>query len=331
MAVPPNRTTNHSNPLPYLACLVPDVSLETQNKLRFISNSVLLPLDLTLAVLSFFTNFLFLVAVARIKTRQHPSLTLFCSLSATDLIWAMLCCFRGVKKSLHEHLCPPQRDEETFVAILCIFSTLTNLAVISDDRYRAVSRVMWYVSHMTRSRAGKKAFFSWLGSITLTVMVFFLPVSKVKTIIGGIFGIACSLIIIFCHVRIFVTNRAHRKRMPQSGASHAAAALRREKRVAKTLGLILVLFVCTLLPALAVPVVLNALGYTGSKGPFRLFFTILLTFNGLVNPTINFRRNEAIRRSVCGMFGCECHVRLVPRSAAGDRKEQSHGTVNTIS
>ena len=330
MAVPPNRSTNHSSPLPYLICLVPDVSMETQNKLRLISNSVLLPLDLTLAVLSFFSNFLFLVAVAKIKTQQHPSLILFCSLSATDLIWATLCFYRDLKKYFHVHLCPPTGDEETFLAILCVFATLANVVVISEDRYRAVSRVIWYLSHMTRSRARKKALVSWLWSVTLAVVVSFLPVIKIKTIIGVTFGIACSLIIIFCHVGIFVANRAHRKRMPQSGARQAATALKREKKVAKTVGLILVLFVFTLLPALAVPVVLNALDYTGSKGPFRLFFTIFLTFNGLVNPMINFRRNEAIRRSLCGLFGCQCQVRLVPRTAARDGKVQSLETANTI-
>ena len=330
MAVPSNRSTNHSGPLPYLACLVPDVSMETQNKLRFISNSVLLPLDLTLAVLSFFSNFLFLFAVARIKTQQHPSLILFCSLSATDLIWATFCFYRDVKKYFHVHLCPPTGGEETFLAILCIFSTLANLVVISEDRYRAVSSVIWYFSHMTSSRARKKAFISWLASVTLAVVVSFLPVIKIKTIIGVIFGIACSLIIVFCHVGIFVANRAHRKSMPQRGARQAAAALSREKKVAKTVGIILVLFVFTHLPALAVPFVVNALGYTGSKGPFRLFFTVFLTFNGLVNPMINFRRNVAIRRSVCGLFGCQCHIRLVPRTEARDGKAQSLEKADTI-
>ena len=263
--------------------------------------------------------------MARIKTQQHPSLILFCSLSVTDLIWATLCFYRDVKKYFHVHLCPPTGDEETFLAILCIFSTLANLAVISEDRYSAVSRVMWYLSHMTSSRARKKTFISWLASVTLAVVGFFLPVTKIKTIIGGIFFIGCSFIIIFCHVGIFVANRAHRKSMPQKGARQAAVALSREKKVAKTVAIIFVLFVFTLLPALAVPVVLNALAYTGSKGPFRLFITMFLTFNGLVNPMINFRRNETIRRSMCGLFGCQCHVSVVPRTAARDGKANTIG------
>lgn len=96
--------------------------------------------------------------------------------------------------------------------------------------------------------------------------------------------------------------------MPQSGARHAAAALRREKKVAKTVGLMLIALVFTHLPALITPNVLNVLGYYKNKAPFEPFFIIFITLNGLLNPLINFARNEAVRRSLLGLFGCQRHI-----------------------
>ena len=173
-----------------------------------------------MAVLSLFSNFLFLFAVARIRSQQHPSLTLFCSLSATDFIWAMFGLYSGVKKSLDDHLCPPKRKGEIYFTIFCVLATLSNLAVISKDRYRAVSRPLWYLGHVTRSRAIMEALVSWLTSVTSVLVIVlvekFQPNIKIKTIVSGPFCVACSLIIIVYNVGIFVTNRAHRKCMPQS-------------------------------------------------------------------------------------------------------------------
>lgn len=143
----PNITFNKSSPLPYLECLVPDISVELQEKLRDVTNSVLLPLDLIMASLSLLSNLLLLVAVARMKSRQHPSLILLCSLSVSDLLWAALCFYRDIRKATHLHLCPTNREENAYISILCLFATLSNLAVISKDRYQAVSNPQWYRNH----------------------------------------------------------------------------------------------------------------------------------------------------------------------------------------
>ena len=322
MALGPNRTTNHSSPLPYLACLVPDVSMEIQEKLRNITNSVLLPLSLTSAALSFISNSLLLVAVARIKTRQHPSLVLLCNLSVSDLMSAAFYLYRDTRKATHPHLCPPKSEEETHFARLCLFLTLSNLAVISIDRFRAIRRPRWYLNHVTSSRVMKEAFISWLSSVTavlLNLIVFrLLPVKSVliKNIISVTFYVACTFIIIACYIGIFVTIRSHRKNMLQFTRRHSVATLEREKKLAVTVGLILLVLAFTLLPSLASPLVLSVMGYR-SKAPFRQFFTVFITLNGLLNPAINCGRNKAIQRSVIRLFKRQRHIRhaYVPRSA----------------
>lgn len=340
MAFPTNGTTNQSSSTPYLACLLPDVSMEIQEKLRNITNSVFLPISLALAVLSFLSNCLLLVAVARMKARLHPSMVLLCSLSVSDLMWAAVCLYRGTRVAIHVHRCPPSGDGEIYLSILCIFLTLSNLAVISKDRHRAVSKPRWYLNHMTKTRALKEAFISWLSSVTTVLVVYvvviFLPVKVIfiKNIIALAFCIGCIVTIVASYIGIFVASKRHQlKSMPQDGARRSLAALNREKKLAVTVGLILLSLIFTLLPALVSPVVLTVMGYK-SKAPFRSFITIFINLYGLLNPAINCGKNEAIQRSVRRLLGCQFLMRQDRNAAVGDAhhlsKQSTRSTKETI-
>ena len=317
MAFSTNITFNETSPLPYLACLIPGISVELQEKLRAITNSVFVPLHLVMASLSFLSNLLLLVSVVRMKTRQHPSLRLLCSLAVNDLLWAAVVFSRGMRKATHIYLCPTKREEYTYICILCLFATLSNLAVISRDRYRAVQRPRWYRVHMTKSRALKEAIASWLISLTLVTVTFILsrllPEKRfLAHILGVTFYLGCLVIIISCYTGIFVANRRHKKDMLQK-EMQSLAALKREKQLAWTIGFILLALGITFLPALACPIVLTTMGYRG-LAPFRPFFTILITFNGLINPLINCGRNDAIRRSIRDLFVCKRVTHFVRRA-----------------
>lgn len=315
MAFSQNITFNDTSPLPYLACLVPGISVELQEKLRNITNAVFLPLNLVMASLSFLSNLLLFVAVARMKTRQHPALKLLCSLAISDLLWAVVDFSRGIRKAAHIHLCPAKREEYTYISILCVFATLSNLAVISKDRYRAVQRPRWYRAHMTKSRALKEGIASWLLSLILVIVTFILsrllPEKRfLAHIVGVIFYLGCLIVIISCYAGIFVANRRHSRYMSQK-KMQSLAALEREKQLAWTIGFILLALGITFLPALATPIVLTTMGYRG-LAPFRPYFMVLITFNGLINPLINCRRNDAIRRSIRGIFVRRRATRCVP-------------------
>ena len=324
MAFAFNESANHSTPLPYLSCLVPGVSMEIQETLRFITNSVLRPLSLTLAFMSFIANCLLLVVVARMKTRTHPSFILLCSLSVSDIMWAAICFYREVRVAMHIHHCPQSREEETYLSIWCLFTTLNSLAIISNDRYRAVNKPRWYFNHMTMSRALKEALIGWLSSATTVLIVYvvvnFLPekVKFINNMIAVIFCVACIFTIIASYIGIFVAIRRHRKSTTaQDGIRQSVAALNREKKLAFTVGFILVTLVFTFLPALASPIVLTLVGYK-SKAPFRSLIFLFINLNGLLNPVINCGRNEAIQGSLRRLFGCQRRVRRVSSAAVVD-------------
>ena len=82
--------------------------------------------------------------------------------------------------------------------------------------------------------------------------------------------------------------------------------LKREKKVANTVGLILLVLCLTLLPAVIAPVVLSHLGFVlGDVIPLRPFILIFATLNGLLNSLVNYGRNSNVRRAVRSLIRCQ--------------------------
>ena len=82
--------------------------------------------------------------------------------------------------------------------------------------------------------------------------------------------------------------------------------LRREKKVANTVGLILLALCFTVLPAMIAPFVLMNVGFTPTDTvPLRPFIHILVNVNGLLNPLLNYSRNDDVRRAVRSLIRCQ--------------------------
>ncbi len=165
------NNSNTSSHFPYEECLLPNLPEITQHRMRDVTNHVVIPLDLLLAVMSFVCNTFVFITVARTKSLQHPSLLMLCSLSISDLIWALFTFNENIFILLVPHMCPEQGHEEASVAMLCFLATLSNLTIVSRDRYLAICRPNWYRLHATRSRAIKATALSWLASIVTALSV----------------------------------------------------------------------------------------------------------------------------------------------------------------
>ena len=97
------------------------------------------------------------------------------------------------------------------------------------------------------------------------------------------------------------------------------ATLKREKRLANTVGLILIVLCFTFIPALITPLVLVVVGFKGNAVlPFRPFYRFLVTLNGLLNPLLNYGRNADVRRAVRGLIRCPQRVTQVHPGRIGD-------------
>ena len=170
-----NESINSSH-FPYQACLIPNLPEDLQHQVRDISNYAVRPLITLLAVMSFICNTLVFITITRIKSLRHPSLLMLCSLSISDLIWALFSLIKNTLIFVHPHMCPENGNENRCIGILCYLATLSNLAMISRDRYLAMSRPAWYRSHVGRLRVRvvKTTLLVWLSNILTTLAVYIL-------------------------------------------------------------------------------------------------------------------------------------------------------------
>ena len=298
--------------LPSQQCLLASISEHARHTLSDVTNLVVLPLDTLLALLSVTCNTVILVAILRTRSIQRPSLLLLCSLSTTDVIWAINCAIHNTKFFIFKNFCPKQWSEgEVFPVILCLFSTLGNLATVSCDRFLAVNNPWWYRSHATRSFAAKQIVLVWLIALTLSGAGIGRRYDN-STILWSIFlylGIvffACfALTIIVCYIGVLIANCRHGASMHLYGGP-MRTVLRREKKIAVTVGLILLVVCFTVLPAMIAPLVLLNLGFRPKDTtPLRPFYYIFASLNGLLNPILNYGRNKDVRRAVRGLIRCQ--------------------------
>ena len=314
-------------------CLVKGLTEHAQHTLRDVTNFVVLPLDTFLALLSITCNAVILVAVLRTRSIQRPSLLLLCSLSTTDVIWAILSAIRNAKFFILKNVCPKEAtSEELFPRLLCLFSTLASLAVISCDRLLAVSNPWWYRSHATKSLAIKQIVLVWVIAVILSSMgggqrhngspllwsiFFYLRI---------LFSVCFALTIIGCYIGVLIVNCRHRISMDQYGGP-MRTVLKRGKKVANTVGLILLVLCLTLLPAVMAPIVLLHFGFfLADVTPLRPFILIFPTLNGLLNSLVNYGRNKSVRRAVRGLIRCpRCCREEVLHIGEGDKGQRCRG------
>ena len=315
--ITPNTTTNRSSSLPYLACPIPGVSMEIQQQLQLIHNYILCPLSLTIAACSFLGNFFLIVSVMRLKATAHPSLTYFSSLAVSDLIWATVQFYRCVFDYLGIYHCSPRRLRIVSVPLgaLSFCGTLCNLIILSMDRYRAISKPLWYRTHMTQSRATRDAIITWLLSLMAACVISptLIPsfsqtqphLYQAAWIAFSIFVSICNLVIIVCHVKIYKATRGQRNNIiSQCDAQQTATLLQREKKITKTLTLIMMTFVISYLPPFVITNILRLIGHFPLHVILSQLYVVFLSLNGLLNPMICFVKNENLRGSLRDLFKC---------------------------
>ena len=260
--------------------------------------------------MSFVCNALVIITVARTKALQQPALLMLCSLAVTDLMYSQYSLYRSFEILSNEHMCPSQASNDMeLLGSLCMLATLGNLAIISRDRHLAVQNPLRYRIHVTKSRAMKMICLPWFLSIVLTVMVYLSRRFQSRPPSVGqmavlLFFVLCFLVIMFSYLGIFF------KKTHPDEVLHRLAILEREKRMANTVGFILLVLLVTFLPGVLFPLVLLMKGLI--LYPFRPFYSFLLVLNGFLNPLLNFGRNKDMRRALRFLLKCSRQVQPLP-------------------
>ena len=99
--------------------------------------------------------------------------------------------------------------------------------------------------------------------------------------------------------------------------------LKHEKKIANTVGLILLVLCLTVLPAVIAPFVLFNFGFRPEDmTPLRPFYCIFGTLNGPLNPILNYGRNKDVRRAVCSLIKCQMCFGEVTQLSDGDNGQR---------
>ena len=322
--------TSSAVKLPNQRCLVTSLPEHAQNTLRDVTNFVVLPLDTLLALLSFTSNIVIVVAILRTQSIQRPSLLLLCSLATTNIIWAILSAIHNTKVFILNNMCQKEETtEEVFLRLLCFFSTLASLAVISFDRLLAVSNPWWYRNHATKSLTIKQIALVWVIAVILSCTGGYQQHNdspllwSIFRYLRIVFSVCFALTTIGCYIGVLIVNCRHRLSMDQYGGP-MRTVLKREKQVGNTVGLILLVFCLTLLPAVMAPIVFFHLGFVlGDMIPLRPFILIFATFNGIFNSLVNYGRNKNVRRAVRSLIRCRrCCREEVLHIGGGDNGQR---------
>ena len=215
---------------------------------------------------------------------------------------SLLSAVHNTKFFILKNVCPKEvTSEEHFAGLLCYFLTLGSLAMISCDRILAVSIPWWYRSHTTKLLAIKQIVLVWVIAVILSSVgggqrhndssllwsiFFYLRI---------VFSVCFALTIIGCYIGVLIVNYRHRLSMDKYGGP-MRTVLKREKKVANTVGLILLVLCLTLLPAVIAPIMFSHFGYVQVDViPLRPFILIFATLNGLLN----------VRRAVHNLIRCQ--------------------------
>ena len=315
---------NSSGRFPFEECLIPKIPENQQLQMRDFTNYFVRPLGMFIALLSLVSNSLVIITVARNKSLQQPSRLMLSSLAFTDLIYAPYCLIRDITTLTYEYICPIGQSGESIshsMSVLCLLATLTNVAVISRDRYVAARKPWWYRLHVTKTRAIKMICVAWSISILIALLSFFqLDFIPNPSYISLVIYFVCFFVIGFSYLGIFL------KKNQSGNDGQMNVVSQREKRLANTVALILLVLCVTFLPGLILPLALHIAGLHRLK-PFRPFYTFLLLLNGFFNPLVNFGRSKDMRRGLCELFKGSREVQPTAVVAANNLPESASVSV----
>ena len=228
------------------------------------------------------------------------------------MIWGILSAIDNIVFFILKNECPKEPTVEAlFVGLLCFFSTFGSLAVMSCDRLLAVNKPWWYRSHATKSLAIKQIVLVWVIAVILSSIGGGYrhndssSLGSIYLFLATVFCLCYTLTIIGCYIGVLIGNCRHGLSMGQYGGP-MQTVLRREKKIANTVGLILVVFCLSFLPAVVAPIISFHFGVAPNEiVPLRPFYYIFTTFNGLLNSLVNYGRNENVRRAVRNLIRCQ--------------------------
>lgn len=299
-------------------CFVKGFPQDLQLNYFYYSNFVLTPVTALLGLWCFLSNGSVLIAILRGGLQIRAGLFTLCSLTLTDLLWAVLVVplylsFRVAELKTGK-VCANRSDwDNPFMVssfFLCLFSTVGTLGVMSVDRFLAVSKPMWYKVVVKKRHTIFACCGVWFTSLSMVVLkqVALFPRKLLELFEACYIAPICSLIIIL-QVLTLVQLRRHNNGVANMNEGGAQVPNPRQVNAMERQLAVVTRHVVALLGLMIVPISLSVvlsqiIGIQLSYFAEPLYYTIASLCSG-INPVLYYRGNAQIREGVAKLVKCQ--------------------------
>lgn len=250
-------------------------------------------------------NLLVCIVITRHKELRTVTNCFIYSLAVADLLVCVISqpmyvgTFYGIQNYEYELV----RKTFTWISVL---ASVSNLWAVTVDRFVAISKPLKYTQTITTKRVAIILVFIWVISTSLGTMATFFTFARTIVqlyIVGMLLCIVPIYIRVFCiarrHARTIATQNAQLKRQPSLKFATRQISRVRENVAARTVGIVLVLFLVCWFPLIILPFVYRSL--TSSRAQIVRAFTWVNTLalcSSAVNPIIYSWKTETFRKKM---------------------------------
>ena len=254
-----------------------------------------------------FINALVIVAVTKKRRLQTMYNILLACLAATDLVVGVVIQpsfifgeMTLIKGSSVTDYCKLFRQTIFFLLSPSVASLLL-LALLSIERYVAIKYSLRYLAIVTKSRVIVASIFCWTAAIIPSVFVKTTALRYAAVPVLLMLGIVSFLVIIYCHIFVFLVTRRHRNQIQAEQVSQEAKKkFLEEKKAAKTTSIIIGMVLFSYVPITVFPFVKQRQPEEYFANLFVSSVSLLWTcvfINSLCNPIIYCWRSSVLRKA----------------------------------
>ena len=239
--------------------------------------------------------------------RRTPYILLILNLAITDLIVGVMVEPLSMYTHWNEAHGLPINNSwlSQFVYFMCCTASLLSLAILTIDRYLAITSPLWYRANMTNARVLQGSIAIWVLSFSSSFLLFAIGFVTYAFVFANLTLFCTVFILVFSYIRVFlaVKQKVRELNNLHQGDSERSKAQERnmmwEKRLTKTHMVMLLAFLACYGPACIMIYLMNLCSSCSCEVIhwLRDMHFVLITLNSVINPFVYALRLVVFREA----------------------------------